>query len=62
VDRPCRRGQPCPIQLNDAFIAAADIKNEGKAAILLFERDGLIDMYGLAGSSRADDEHDPNAV
>ena len=50
------------IQFDNTFVAAADIEDVGKAAVLLFQRDDLIPVNGLPGARRPDDEHDPNAV
>ena len=50
------------VELNDALIAAADIEDVGKAAVLLFQRDKLIGMHGLACAGWPKDEHDSNTV
>ena len=56
------RSTRAAVQLDDAFVAAADVENVGKTAVLLLKRNRCVTVYGLARACRTDDEHDAHAV
>src|ERR1700722_6147051 len=53
---------PASIKLDYAFVAAADIEDEGEPAILLFQAQHLVSVYTFAGPGWADDELYPHTV
>ena len=50
------------VQLDNAFIAPADVEYVSESAIFLLQGDDLISVDRLPGACRADDEHDPYAI
>ena len=50
------------IQLDHAFIAAADVEDVGEPAVLLLVGDGHVAVNGFAGAGWSEDQHDAHAV
>ena len=50
------------VELNDRFIAAADVEDEGKAAVLLLKRNRLVLEYAFARAGWPDGEANLHAV
>ena len=44
------------VELNDGLVAATDVEDEGKAAVLLLKSDRLILEHAFAGTGRSDGE------
>src|SRR5580658_8045668 len=53
---------PASIKLDYAFVAAANVEDEGEPAILLFQTQHLVCVYAFAGSGGADDELYSDAI